>query len=172
MDAQDGDVEAMDRLFRQWQKRLWGHAYRLTGNSDAAWDISQHGWVDIIKGLRHLKDPACFGTWAYRIITYKAINWIKRQKRFLTLSNHIDVSDIQTTNTDDSLVNEILQKIEISKRTVLTLYYFEQLTVAEIGALLKIPAGTVKSRLHAAREAFRVLWKNATEPNDRETENE
>jgi len=78
MDAQDGDAQAMEKLVRRWQKRLWQHAYRLTSDSQAAWDITQQSWLGIIKGLRKLHDPAKFRSWAYRITTNKSIDWMKK----------------------------------------------------------------------------------------------
>ena len=60
MDAQDGDAGAMEKLVRRWQKRLWQHAFRLTSDSQAAWDVTQQSWLGIIKGLRKLHDPANF----------------------------------------------------------------------------------------------------------------
>ena len=58
MDAHDGDVKAMEKLVTRWQKRLWHHAFRLTADNQAAWDVTQQTWLAIIKGLRKLHDPA------------------------------------------------------------------------------------------------------------------
>ncbi len=60
MTAQDGNAEAMEMLVRLWQKKLWRYAFRLTSDSHAAWDITQQCWLEIIKGLKKLNDPACF----------------------------------------------------------------------------------------------------------------
>ena len=80
MDAQDGDVKAMEKLVSRWQKRLWEHAFRLTGDNQAAWDITQQAWLGIMKGLRKLHDPANFKPWAYKITTNKSIDWISKKK--------------------------------------------------------------------------------------------
>ncbi len=53
--------------------------------------------------------------------------------------------------------------MDMRKKVVLSLYYFEQLTVPEIGAALKIPDGTVKSRLHNARNELKRLWQKHCE---------
>ena len=55
MAAQDGDAEAMEKLVRRWQKKLWHYVFRLTSDSHAAWDITQQCWLQIIKGLRKKK---------------------------------------------------------------------------------------------------------------------
>ena len=55
MAAQDGDSEAMEKLVRRWQKKLWQYVFRLTSDVHAAWDITQQCWLDIIKGLKKTK---------------------------------------------------------------------------------------------------------------------
>ena len=86
MDCQSGSVKALDILVSRWQKRLWCYAYNLTGNSEAAWDITQESWLGIIKGLRKLHDPAKFRSWAYRITTNKSIDWMKKTKSVKQIS--------------------------------------------------------------------------------------
>ena len=55
--------------------------------------------------------------------------------------------------------------VDVKKKVVLSLYYFEQLSVPEIGVALKIPKGTVKSRLHNARKELKTLWQKYYEQN-------
>ena len=165
MDCQSGRTEALDMLVSRWQKRLWQHAYRLVGDTEASWDITQQSWLGIIKGLQRLNDPANFRAWAYRITTNKAMDWIKKHKADKQISV-VSVEEIpnrqhkEKKNTD---VNELLEKLDIKKRIVLSLYYFEQLSVSEIGDSLSIPAGTVKSRLDSARKEFKKLWQQYSE---------
>jgi len=59
----------------------------------------------------------------------------------------------------DSGLKELLEKLDMKKRVVLSLYYFEQLSIPEISVALKIPKGTVKSRLHNARKELKELWQ-------------
>jgi len=158
MDAQDGDAKAMEKLVSRWQKRLWLYAYRLTHNKDAAWDITQDTWLGIIKGLRKLHDPANFKAWAYRITTNKSIDWIKKRKTNKQVS--IEETRVHQRNTNnDTGVKELLEKLDIRKRTVLSLYYFEELGISEISTALNIPKGTVKSRLAGARKELKELWQ-------------
>ena len=162
MDAQDGDATAMEKLVSRWQKRLWQHAFRLTGDTQAAWDITQQTWLGIIKGLRKLHDPASFKAWAYGITTNKSIDWIKKTKA----ARHISIEEIeeqQHKEKTDTGLKELLEKLDIRKRIVLSLYYFEHLSVPEISVALKIPTGTVKSRLANARKELKELWQKYTE---------
>jgi RNA polymerase sigma-70 factor (ECF subfamily) len=149
----------MEKLVSRWQKRLWQHAFRLTDDAQAAWDITQQSWLGIIKGLRKLHDPANFKAWVYGITTNKSIDWIRKTKTV----KHISIEDIkeeqQHNEKKDTGVKELLEKLEAGKKAVLSLYYFEQLSVSEISDALNIPKGTVKSRLHNARKELKELWQ-------------
>ncbi len=158
MDCQSGSVKAMEILVSRWQKRLWRYALNLTGDSEAAWDITQESWLGIIKGLRKLNDPARFRSWAYRIVTNKVNDWIRRNRTVKKVGLD-EIQGHQCTEKKDAGVKELLEKLDMKKRAVLNLYYFEQLSVPEIGIALKIPKGTVKSRLHNARKELKELYQ-------------
>lgn len=158
MDAQDGDVKAMEKLVSRWQKRLWRYAYNLTGDTEAAWDITQDSWLGIIKGLRKLHDPANFKAWAYRITTNKSIDWLKNKSK----DQHMNLDSVEADcyqKKDDLRVKELIQRLKDDSRVVLSLYYFEQLSISEISIALNIPQGTVKSRLFKARGELKQLWE-------------
>ena len=158
MDAQDGKAKAMEILVSRWQKRLWKYAYRLTGNSEGAWDVTQETWLGIIKGLRKLNDPANFKAWAYRITTNKSADWIKKDKNAKQISTE-EIKNHQHKEKKDAGVKELLQKLDMKKRAVISLYYFEELSVPDISVALNIPKGTVKSRLHKARKELKELYQ-------------
>ena len=162
MDCQSGSVKAMEMLVSRWQKRLWRYALNLTGDTEAAWDITQESWLGIIKGLRKLNDPARFRPWAYRIVTNKVNDWIRRNKKLNKVGlteNHQQ----QYTEKKDIGVKELLGKLEMKSKTVLTLYYYQRLNISEISLALKIPKGTVKSRLHSARNELKKLYQKHIE---------
>jgi len=162
MDCQSGRVKALEILVSRWQKRLWQYAYGLIGDSEAAWDVTQESWLGIIRGIRRLNDPARFRPWAYRIVTNKASDWIKRNKA-LKKADVGDLDDRPHKERKDTGLAELLEKLDIKKRAVLSLYYFEQLSVPEIGAALRVPNGTVKSRLYNARNELKELWQKHCE---------
>jgi len=162
MDCQSGSVKALEILVSRWQKRLWRYAYNLTGDTEAAWDITQDSWLGIIKGLRKLHDPANFKAWAYRITTNKSIDWIRKSKAVKQISIE-EIEEQQTSQKKDTGVKELLEKLDIRKQVIISLYYFEQLSVPEISAALKIPKGTVKSRLYKARKELKELYQKHIE---------
>jgi len=158
MDCQSGSVKALEMLVSRWQKRLWRYAYNLTGDPEAAWDVTQDSWLGIIKGLRKLNDPARFRPWAYKIVTNKANDWIRKSKdtRNITIE---ETQDHRHKEKKDIGVKELVQKLDFRKKVVLSLDYFEELSISEISIALKIPNGTVKSRLHIARKELKELWQ-------------
>ena len=158
MDSQGGSVKAMEMLVSRWQKRLWRYAFNLTGDAEAAWDITQESWLGIIKGLRKLHDPARFRGWAYRIVTNKVNDWIRKNRKVKKVGLD-EIHEQQYTEKKNIGVKELLGKLEMKSKTVLTLLYFEHLSVPEIGVALKIPKGTVKSRLYRARKELKELYQ-------------
>ncbi len=158
MAAQGGNAEAFEKLVSLWQKKLWQYVFRLTSDIHAAWDITQQCWLEIIKGLNKLNDPACFKAWAYRIATNNSIDWLKSKSKDQHIS--LDAIEIDCCQKNDDLrVKELIQRLKNDSRVVLSLYYFEQLSIPEISIVLNIPQGTVKSRLFKAREELKWLWE-------------
>ena len=78
--AQAGQVEAFDCLAARWHPRLLRHAWRLTGDPEGAHEAAQEAWMAVARGLWRLKDPACFGPWALRIVSRRCADWIKRRR--------------------------------------------------------------------------------------------
>ncbi len=167
IDAQDGKSAAMEALVARWQKTLWLYAYRTTSSADAAWEITQETWIAIIKGLHRLNDPASFVTWVYRIVTNKSCDWIKRrvkkQRALEELKTRNDTAYRNVDGRNKSNIELIMRKLQIESRTVLSLYYFDELGICEISDILNIPKGTVKSRLFKAREEFKKYWQKHCE---------
>jgi RNA polymerase sigma-70 factor, ECF subfamily len=167
LDCQSGGLGALEALVERWQKRLWRHAYCLTGDAEAAWDVTQETWLGIMCGIGRLEDPARFPDWAFRIVTHKAGDWLRQRKKTRQPSEE-ELKDRQ--GDDGSQRREtaidlfsLLLKLPPEQRSVLSLYYVEGFGIAEVATSLGIPEGTVKSRLHTARASFRELWQPAGE---------
>jgi len=155
--AQNGNAAALDKLVSLWQKKLWQYVFGLTGDVHASWDVTQQCWLEIIRGLRKLRDPRNFKAWAYRIATNRSIDWLKKRNK----DRHVNLESIEVDRNqrdEDSQVRDLVQKLKGDSRVILSLHYFEQLSVSEIGIALNIPPGTVKSRLFTAREELKQLW--------------
>lgn len=163
--SQDGDAEALEKLIHRWSPRLLRHAYRLTSDRHVAADAAQEAWVAIMRGLSRLDDPARFPAWAYRITTFKCADWIRRHTRDRArLKNDIqrqrdldNRADRPEQSSDEvELLRQEMQKLSSDHYAVLSLHYLDGLSVVEIAVALNIRPGTVKSRLHHARQQLKT----------------
>ena len=166
MDAQSGRGRALELLVARWQKRLWRYARSLTGDAEAAWDVTQEAWLGIVRGIGRLSDPARFRPWAFRIVTNKAHDWI-RKNGYATSPPASPATEPhrrtpQQSNETASDLHSVLHRLSDRSRTVLTLYYLEEFDVPEVAKILRVPRGTVKSRLYNARQEFKKLWQQHT----------
>ena len=162
--CQDGETEALEELVRRWQKQLLGHAWRLTGDGNAARDIVQESWLAIAGGIRRLKDPALFNRWAYRIVSHKSADWVRRRQRDRRLAVSVARSldgetqaEPEPAATDDDIaaLRRAIRRLSPDHKVILSLYYFDEKGIPAIAEILSIPAGTVKSRLYHARQHLR-----------------
>lgn len=158
--AQQGDARAFDRLVSSWQQRLLAHIVRLTADAGVAQDLLQDTWLAAIKGLERLENPAAFPGWIYRIATNKCTDWVRRrqrERRVTTASEQESTSPPVPLPISEEVahVAEAFAALPVEQRALLTLHYIEGFTTAEVGRILSIPAGTVKTRLYRARQTLR-----------------
>ncbi len=161
--CQEGGRESFDLLVRRWQRRLWRYARRLTGSSDAAWDVMQETWMAILMQIRKLSDPAWFAVWAYRIVRNKCADYSRKAVRQRHLADALagrrSADDDPTHDAPGDALGEALRRLAPDTQELLTLRYGGDLNIIAIAVILRIPAGTVKSRLHTAREQLRQMLK-------------
>lgn len=159
--AQEGAAEALSELVGRWQDRLWRLAWRLTGDEQAAWDVLQEAWIVISRRIGRLGDPAAFPAWAYRITSNKACDWIRRRQRMRRADEAYGqrwlASDPGENREERQYADlrEALADLAGRDRAILSLRYEDGFAAVEIGEILAIPVGTVKSRLHYARQRLR-----------------
>jgi RNA polymerase sigma factor (sigma-70 family) len=163
MRCQGGSRESFDLLVRRWQRPLWRYARRLTSSNDAAWDVMQETWIAILRQIRKLNDPAWFAAWAYRIVRNKCADQLRSTGRQRHLVDAL--AERQGANHDSpregsgDAVAIALRQLPLDRQELLVLKYSGDLNIIEIAVILGIPVGTVKSRLHHAREQLRRILK-------------
>ena len=145
------EVEALLRDARPWIYRL---ALAITANPEAAEDVAQEALIRAARStdkLRSVDEPRA---WLRTVVVRCAITSLKKSAVTETIASSADVDP-----TESLAVRETLSRLDPTDRAILALSHFEELSYAEIGKALDIPVGTVASRLHAAREAFRKEWR-------------
>lgn len=153
-----GDRKGFNLLFQRWNKKLLRHAFRQLKNQHSAQDVVQNSWIAILKGISTLNEPAHFGPWAMRIVYFKAMDHLRKQKK-----EDLKIIPQNEEDIEDPRLNSIrkgLQSLPEKHKQILTLFYLEEMSVVEIAFIIDIPPGTVKSRLYHAREYFRKQIKS------------
>lgn len=160
--AQGGDDHAFSELYELWAPDLRRLAMVEVERAGPADDVAQDAWVTIAKSLRRLDDPACFPSWAFRILKRRCADWIRRQQL-----DRIRADALATTVADEThplpysepdtviVLREVIGRLDRDARTLLHLFYEQEFPVAEIAEVLDVPVGTVKSRLFALRETLK-----------------
>ncbi len=170
-----GDREALGRLVARWQPRLLRHAWRLLGDADAAKDMVQEAWMEILRGLGRLDDVVAFPAWAYRIVTRRCQRRFQRSARErLEPEQNAEEQQAPVPEHESgefaaelSIVMEAVRSLPAPQRSALALFYIEDLSVAEIAIALDVPPGTVKTRLMHARRKVRALLEERPNEQDR-----
>lgn len=161
--ARAGDRAALGALARRWERRLLRHAWRLTGDAESARDVAQEAWIDIVRAIGTLDDAAAFPAFAFRIASRRAADAIRRVRRARAGLDAF-AAELPSSASEDRLdagasgpaVTAALAALPAEQRAAIALFYLEDLSVAEISVALGVPAGTVKTRLMAAREKLRT----------------
>jgi len=161
--VQGGSRAAFDGLARRWTPRLLRYATRVLGRPEAARDVVQETWIAVIRGLAGLNDPSQFPAWIYSIAHRKCIDGIRtaqRRRRLIESVEHESAVAEAGSQTpidpgEQPDLAAAISRLSPEQRAVVHLFYGEDLSITEIAEILAVPAGTVKSRLHHARESLK-----------------
>jgi RNA polymerase sigma-70 factor (ECF subfamily) len=167
---QDGDLYAFEDLIRRHQQRVFRLLMRMLGSRDEAEDVSQEAFLSLYRHGHRFRREARFSTFLYRVVANAALNRRRtlgrsraREKRLeerqaagidLPMSPR-DPEDSAAGAQVQAKVQDALLALPADLRLAVVLYDIEGLAYREIAKVLRIPEGTVKSRIHRARKALR-----------------
>jgi RNA polymerase sigma-70 factor (ECF subfamily) len=178
--AQKGDLEAFNELVLMYQDAVYGIAYRILGEPDAAEDITQEVFLTAFRKFTTFRNGS-FRSWLFRITTNACYDELRRRKRHPLLS--IDSADgkeenpslpydtlKQTTSPEQicerrelqQAVQRALNELNPDQRAVVILIDLQEMDYEEAARILQVPVGTVKSRLARARERLRQVLVRQT----------
>ncbi|MCA1947057.1 MAG: sigma-70 family RNA polymerase sigma factor [Armatimonadetes bacterium] len=162
--ARDGDPSAFDRLFSRHFARVYRFAYRMSGDAELAEDAAQGAFVRSYRALGGIRDGQSFVKYLYRA----ALNLLKDEARRRSRKPEASMDGLEraeggsagpegslAVRERDAALHRAVLALPEEFRTVLVLHHFEEMDVEEIGRVLGIPEGTVKSRLGRARARLR-----------------
>ena len=161
--TQNGDSKAFGLLVRMHQKRLFRFVYSLVNSFDIAEDIVQESFVKAFEKIDTFNTTYAFYPWIATIARNTAYNHIQREQKKESLDKMTEVGynpesadisalDMLLDEENNKRLYKAILSLPVKYRIVFTLRHFEKMDYSEIASYLKIPPGTVDSRLYRARQ--------------------
>jgi len=169
--VQSGEVAAFDELILRYRGRVYGMVYHMTSNREDAADLTQDAFIKAFQSINRFQGQSSFFTWLYRIAVNATLSHLRkhRLRTFFSLEK-VDENDRPSAEVIEALtdhsgaergtlvkelqerLNEAMQKLSIKHRTVVTLFEIDGLSHQEIAEIMNCSVGTVRSRLHYAKQ--------------------
>lgn len=164
--AKRGNADAFRALVDEYKERLFAFVWRMVRDHHEAEDICQSVFVKAYEALDSYSDKYAFSTWLFTIAYRKTVNHLRKRK---ALSGDMDFANLPhaTEDTADVVASSeearrlrqriwaAVDELTEAQKSAVLLFYREGKSCEEIGAVLRMPAVTVKSHLHRAREKLR-----------------
>jgi RNA polymerase sigma-70 factor (ECF subfamily) len=170
--VQGGDVAAFDQLILKYRERVYAVVYNMTSNREDTADLVQDAFIKAFQSINRFGGQSSFFTWLYRIAVNSALTHLRKNKlrTFFSLER-VDENDRPSAEVVAALtdgangadretfvkelqekLNEAMQKLSIKHRTVVSLFEIDGLSHQEIAEIMGCSVGTVRSRLHYAKQ--------------------
>lgn len=171
----NGNVNSYAFLVGKYKHMVYTLTIRIVKNREEAEEISQDVFVKAYEKLNSFKGESKFSTWLYKIAYYASLDSIKRNKRQLNSENIEIVNEIDFGNVQDALqnlqdkerkkiINDALLKLSEDERIILTLFYFEEMSIKEISKVVNLSIDNIKIKLFRSRKKLASILKNVIEP--------
>ena len=160
-----GDPSAFDALVARHRARVYGLAYRMTRDSEAAEDITVETFCEAFRGLPRFRPEAKFSTWLHRIAVNVSLEHLrqvgrKRQLEEVPLEDDLpaatDTAETALTHELARRILQVVQELPQAQQEAIRRFYFEQQSCAEIAQALQVPRNTVKTRIFHGIQALRA----------------
>ncbi|HEX6922273.1 MAG TPA: sigma-70 family RNA polymerase sigma factor [Bacillales bacterium] len=164
--AKRGDRTAFAELVKKYKGPVFRHAYAMVNDRMEAEDIAQEAFIKAYYSLAKLEHEYAFASWMTRIVSNLCHDRLKKLKK-QRIVNIDQVQGTQTSSIDESelklTIQEAMQRLSPSHREALVLRDIQGFAYDEIAEQLKIPLGTVKSRINIARRELKIALSRGEE---------
>lgn len=173
----EGEPSAFDELVRRHQTRVYNLCLRILGNPDDARDATQDAFISALRKLAQFRGDAAFTTWLHRVAVNACYDELRKRRRRPLLhvvsegeDDHVREPGSPDPDHADAIAGSLdaaaaLMRIPEEFRFALVLADVQDLAYDEIGRILDVPVGTVKSRVHRGRLALaKVMASDGREP--------
>jgi len=165
--CQNGEREAFELVIKELERPLHYFVQKMVGCGDQALDVLQEVWLHFFRHVGKLEQPAHLRAWLYRIARGLAIDMIRKES---ALSLRIreraaewspETPEPDFGNEDAEALHKALDRLDLIHKEVLVLHFLEEWTIAEVATIVGCPEGTVKSRIHQAKQNLRKILDGA-----------
>jgi RNA polymerase sigma-70 factor (ECF subfamily) len=170
-----GNTNAFTFLVNRHKDHAFNLALRICGNREEAEEIAQDAFLKVFRSLGEFRFKAGFATWLYKIVYNTSISYLRTRKRVVVsldefpadANDFIGVCDSEEEAEREyrnALVNFALSTLGDEERAMITLYYYEEMSLEEISAITSISKDNIKIRLfRARRKMLEAIKKNERE---------
>ena len=167
--AKDGESAAWQSLFRRFRLPLFVYVAELVQSREEALDIVQETFANASRYIGTLRDDSKFASWLFQISHQKCIRYLERRGQKASMELPLDEENQHLTSAesnprewairkeDEEAFSRMLEQLPIAQRSVLLLHFVEDFSLEEIAEISRAPVGTVKSRMHHAKQTLRKL---------------
>ena len=158
--ARRGDADAFGVLAAGSIRQMDAAARLIMRDPDRAKDAVQEAYARAWRDLAGLRDPDRFAAWLRRLVVNACYDELRRDRRRrmeveIGELDHRTDEDVERSTLERDLVDRAMRGLDEDERVIVVLYYYLDLSLAEVAATLGIPEGTAKSRLFRARRDLR-----------------
>jgi RNA polymerase sigma-70 factor (ECF subfamily) len=170
----NGESNAYAELVDRYKHMVYTLALKIVKNREDAEEVAQDTFFKAYNSLKYFKGDSKFSTWLYKIAYYGSLDYLKKNKRQVETTK-LDISEeYNIASMDDALDGmEVKERAEIIKHAIqelpgedaalITLYYFEMLSMNEISKVIGLVPNTVKVRLYRGRKRLAKILENNLE---------
>lgn len=178
--CQHGDMEAFEEMFHHYKDDVFRFSYLVVRDAVLAQDVVQEAFLKVYRSVARFQFRSSFKSWLYRIVVNEAITILRRRKLKEELDPAPECSSENDRGTsarywqpeeaaleseEHRMLRWAIGQLDPMHRSVVVLKYFHDFSDTEIAAAVGCPPGTVKSRLHRARELLRHnMWRRMGRP--------
>ncbi len=170
-----GDTKAFTILVDRYKDFVFTLALKLMKNREDAEEVAQDAFVKAYRSLDRFKGNSKFSTWIYKIVYNTSLDRIKKNKKFRhdvaideftvhqlkSIDNALDCLELEERNRS---IKECIDLLPSDDGFLLTLYYFEELSIDEISKIMGITSNHVKVKVFRSRKRLATLFRARLEP--------
>ncbi|PWK18718.1 RNA polymerase sigma-70 factor (ECF subfamily) [Xanthomarina spongicola] len=171
----EGNTNAFTVLIDQYKDLVFTLALRMLKNREEAEEVSQDTFIKIFKSLQKFKGDSKFSTWIYKVTYNTCLDRLKKNKRQQQVVTIDEFTEKHVKTIDNALENlveeekkqaiqECINLLPSEDGFLLTLYYFEEQSLAEISKIVGISANHVKVKLYRSRQKLASILRERLEP--------